>query len=235
MKYKVQADFPLTIISTAVIFPIVFSIGHAYKRRESALDEYGALKAYGRALHLAGRDWLPEQNLKRRAHIELALRHLMRGCKDMLKGKIKDMPENEQQIYQAFSELSLYVKSLRADGLPSGECSRLNQYVSKMMTAFERLKHIYQYRTPRTLRAFSDFFIVVLPVLYGPYFASEAAAYHPALIYIMPALFAIILVGLDNIQDHLEDPFDQIGEDDIAINVDKYIELLGVGDSVAAE
>ena len=102
-----------------------------------------------------------------------------------------------------------------------------------MMTSFESLKHIYQYRTPRTLRAFSDFFIVVLPILYGPYFASEAKSYHTALIYIMPALFAIILVGLDNIQDHLEDPFDQIGEDDIAINVGKYIESLSLSSSPA--
>jgi hypothetical protein len=32
-----------------VVFPIVFSIGGAYKRRENALDEYGCLKAHCRA------------------------------------------------------------------------------------------------------------------------------------------------------------------------------------------
>ena len=42
----------------------------------------------------------------------------------------------------------------------------------------------------------------------------------------MPLLFAFILVGLDNIQEHLENPFDQIGVDDVAINAEKFIESL---------
>ena len=57
-RFGWTADFPLTLIATAVVFPIVFSIGGAYKRREAALDEYGELKAHGRALFFATRDWL---------------------------------------------------------------------------------------------------------------------------------------------------------------------------------
>ena len=37
------ANFPLTPLATAIVFPIVFSINSAYKRREAALDDYGAL------------------------------------------------------------------------------------------------------------------------------------------------------------------------------------------------
>ncbi len=230
LRYNVKADFPLTIISTAVIFPIVFSIGHAYKRRENALKEYGALKAMGRALYYAARDWNPdgENTDKNKARVQNILSGLLHGCSDLFKGKIADLSQHEEVVYCSFSDLSIFVKDMRRDGLPSGECSRCNQYIAKMMNAFESIKHIYQYRTPRTLRAFSDFFIVMLPILYGPYFAHEAGSYHPVLIYAMPTLFAIILVGLDNIQDHLEDPFDQIGEDDIAINAEKFTAMLCV-------
>ena len=42
----------------------------------------------------------------------------------------------------------------------------------------------------------------------------------------MPVRFTTILVSLDNIQEHLENPFDQIGEDDIAINAEKFVERL---------
>ena len=42
----------------------------------------------------------------------------------------------------------------------------------------------------------------------------------------MPILFSIILVSLDTIQDHLENPFDQVGEDDIRINAEKFIKRL---------
>lgn len=239
LKLNLIADYPLTIISTAVIFPIVFSIGQAYKRRESALDDYGTIKAHGRALYFAARDWLPdgedaeakaakEQRLR---HIEGALEHLLAACRAMFKGDRSEMPQTERAVYAAFSEISGFVKRMRAEGLASGECSRCNQYVSKMIVAFESVKHIYQYRTPRTLRAFSDVFIILLPLIYGPFFAFCAIEYEaPVLTYVMPVLFAVILTGLDNIQNHLEDPFDQIGPDDVAINAEKFVELLGCGE-----
>lgn len=226
LEYGITGNFPLTLIATAIVFPIVFAIGHAFKRREKALDDYGIIKAHGRAIYFAARDWLPERDDERLARIETVLGHLLKGCRDMFKSPVSEMGVHEKQIYGAFSELSEFVKRMRNEGLASGECSRCNQYISKMIVSFEQIKHIYQYRTPRTLNAFSDFFILVLPILYGPYFAHEAAEYSLALVYVMPILFSVILVGLANIQDHLEDPFDQIGEDDVAINAEKFVALL---------
>ena len=45
-------------------------------------------------------------------------------------------------------------------------------------------------------------------------------------VFVTPVLFSLILVGLDNIQEHLENPFDQVGEDDISINAEKFIKRL---------
>ena len=47
------------------------------------------------------------------------------------------------------------------------------------------------------------------------------------LVYVMPILFSVILVSLDNIQNHLENPFDQLGEDDVVINAEKLVASLG--------
>jgi hypothetical protein len=44
--------------------------------------------------------------------------------------------------------------------------------------------------------------------------------------FITPILFSIVLVSLDSIQDALENPFDQVGEDDILINAEKFVERL---------
>ena len=41
-----------------------------------------------------------------------------------------------------------------------------------------------------------------------------------------PMLLSAVLVSLDNIQEHLENPFDQIGEDDVIINAEKFVDLL---------
>ncbi len=60
IKFNFIAGFPLTLISTAIVFPIVFSIGGAYKRREVVLAKYGAIKGLGRAIYFCTRDWVPK-------------------------------------------------------------------------------------------------------------------------------------------------------------------------------
>ncbi len=227
IKFSITADFPLTLIATAIIFPIVFSINGAYKRREVALSKYSALKAHGKAIYFVTRDWLENPSQETLNGAKELLGRLMSACKFLFSHDIKDARKNEEEVYLAFSELSKFIKNdLRGNGLATGEVSRCNQYLSKMFISFEDAKHIYQYRTPRTLRTFSTVFITLLPILYGPYFAHGAQEYSPYVTYVMPILFSLVLVSLSNIQDHLENPFDGIGEDDIEINVDQFLRRL---------
>lgn len=229
IRYGLAANLPLTLVATAVIFPIVFSISGAYKRRENALHQYGVLKSHAKAIFFAVRDWLedPSDELVERAKVLLG--DLFKACRHLFEGPSEELEKNEEAVYVQFSRLSRFIRDdLRRNGLSSGEVSRCNQFLSKMMIAFETTKHVYQYRTPKTLRAFSDFFIVVLPIAYGPYFAHMAGKSSTALTYIMPILLSVILVSLDNIQDHLENPFDQIGEDDVTINAEKFVDRLAL-------
>lgn len=232
--YGLMANFPLTLIATAVVFPIVFSINSAYKRRESALAAYGGVKAQGRAIYFAARDWLEDSDAETLAHIQRLLGDLLIDCRTLFHTPADRMQAEEDAVYRRFSDLSLFIKDLRRQGLASGEVSRCNQYLSKMLFSFESLKHIYQYRTPVTLRSYSRIFIFILPILYGPYFVKIAQDYSHGLEFLMPILFALILVGLDNIQDHLENPFDQVGEDDIIINAEKFIARLASHPTEAA-
>jgi len=228
-RFEVFADFPMTLIATAVIFPIVFSIGGAYKRRENALAKYSSIKAHGRAIYFASRDWLEDSDDELQSKAKALLGDLLVACRTLFAHPVNEMSEHEERVYRQFSRLSVFIKEdLRGKGLPSGEASRCNQFLSKMIIAFEDVKHIYQYRTPRTLSAFSDLFVSVLPILYGPYFAAISQDYSPGLTYVMPVLFTTILVSLDNIQEHLENPFDQIGEDDIVINAEKFVGRLDI-------
>ena len=230
IRYDITANFPLTLLATAIVFPIVFSINSAYKRREVVLDDYGSLKSHGRAIFFASRDWLEDPDPDTVEKCRRLLGNLLTTTRALFSGQRADMHEREEQVYARFSDLSRFIREdLRGAGLASGEVSRCNQYLSKMLLAFEQIKHIYQYRTPRTLRAFSDFFIKIMPPLYGPYFAHLAVEFDPSLIYVMPVLFALVLVSLDNIQEHLENPFDQIGQDDVLINSEKFVDRLLAG------
>lgn len=223
LRWDIKADFPLTLVATAVIFPIVFSISGAYKRRETALGNYGTLKSHGLALYYASRDWLPEPSAAVVSRCRELQIQLLARTRELFSAEVSQLRQREDAVYATFSEISVYIREqLRGNGMVANEVSRCNQYLSKMMVAFENTKHIYQYRTPRTLRSFSTVFIFLVPILYGPYFASEAVDYATEVTYVMPALFSLVLVSLYNIQNHLENPFDGIGEDDVTINVEEF-------------
>ena len=227
IHFKYEADFPLTIITMSIVFPIVFSIGGAYKRREAALKEYAAIKGYLRALYFVPIDWLENVNDSNPEKLLTIIESIFKNIRLMFTNSDLEINKYENKIYSDFSEISSYINSdLRSKGLPSGECSRSNQYLQKLMISFESIKHIYQYRTPRTLKAFSSLFIFIIPILYGPYFAFQAENMSFGLEYITPVLLSSILVSLENIQEHLENPFDQVGEDDVKFNVEKFVENL---------
>ena len=133
---------------------------------------------------------------------------------------------HERKMYELFSKLSSLTMEMRQLGVQSGEISRISQYVSKIIIAFDNMKVIHNYRTPITLRSYSKVFIYIFPIIYGPYFASTFHDFDAHLEYVMPVLYSFILVSLDNIQDHLENPFDEIGEDDINIDPHHIVSLI---------
>jgi ABC-type multidrug transport system fused ATPase/permease subunit len=224
-RYHVVAEFPLTLVGIAIVFPVVFSIDSAYKRRERALWMLSDFKAHFIALYFASRDWI-EGNEEFQNEIKDKLIDVYKSIRDIFTNGLNEEEQAEQAIYSKLSELSGLMKKFRTLGLPSGEISRVSQYISKITVAVENLKVIWNYRTPITLRAYSKVFIYSFPILYGPYFASVTESYSPNLEYMMPVIFSFILVSLDNIQSHLEDPFDQVGEDDIVFDVEEFAGMI---------
>jgi predicted membrane chloride channel (bestrophin family) len=225
--YELTAKFPDMLVGVAIVFPVVFSISAAYNRRETALQRFSDFKGHAIALFYATRDWTTDKNHDLPARVREQMRELLVLIRSMfMLSNRKDWEENEKEIYSHFSKLSEYTMELRKFGVQSGEISRVSQYVSKMIIAFDNLKIIQVYRTPITLRAYSKVFIYVFPIIYGPYFASTFNDYSAHLEYVMPILYSFILVSLDNIQDHLENPFDEIGEDDVRIEEKEIVALM---------
>ena len=225
--FELTAKFPDMLVGVAIVFPVVFSISAAYNRRETALQRFSDFKGHAIAMYYATRDWTTEKNNDLPARVRDQIRELLVLIRSMfMLSKRKDWEENEKEIYSHFSKLSEYSMELRKHGVQSGEISRVSQYVSKMIIAFDNLKIIQVYRTPITLRAYSKVFIYVFPIIYGPYFASSFHDYSAHLEYVMPILYSFILVSLDNIQDHLENPFDEVGEDDVRIEEKEIVALM---------
>jgi predicted membrane chloride channel (bestrophin family) len=226
-RFELVAKFPDMLVGVAIVFPVVFSIGSAYTRRETALQRLADFKGHAIALYFAARDWTTDKNHDLASQTKQIIYDMMKLMREMFKSSHDaSWIVNEKKMYGQFSKLSLLTMEFRKYGVQSGEISRISQYVSKVIIAFDNLKVIHNYRTPVTLRMYSKVFIYVFPILYGPYFASMVKEFSLALEYIMPILYSFILVSLDNIQDHLENPFDDVGEDDIKIDAEETADLL---------
>jgi hypothetical protein len=218
------AKFPDMLVGVAIVFPVVFSIGSAYNRRETALQRYSDFKGHAMAIYYATRDWTTNKENDLPLRVKTMVKEMTGIMRSMFASNHRaDWQQNETKIYSYFSQLSALTMEMRTFGVQSGEISRISQYVSKMVIAFDNLKIIHVYRTPITLRAYSKVFIYVFPIIYGPYFASTFHDFSAHLEYVMPVLYSFILVSLDNIQDHLEHPFDEVGEDDIRIDESELI------------
>jgi hypothetical protein len=226
-RMGLTASFPDMLVGVAIVFPVVFSIGSAYTRRENALQRFADFKGHAIAMYYATRDWTTEKDHDLSGRMRDLIKEMFTLMKTMLSNqKMDGWVDDEIKMYQLFSKMSSYTMEMRNLGVQSGEISRISQYVSKMIIAFDNMKVIHNYRTPVTLRAYSKVFIYVFPIIYGPYFANTFDTYSAHLEYVMPILYSFILVSLDNIQDHLENPYDEVGEDDIKIDAESNVRLL---------
>jgi len=228
-RFNFIADMPSGLIGVAIIFPIVFSINAAYRRREEALRYFASLKAHCVAIFYAHRDWVPTKDNKDKEKIIGIFGSLLKNIRSYFLVADEKRAEELNNVYMVFSEISKSHEKLREKNVPANEISRVNQYLRAIIIEFERMRNILQYRTPISLRSYSNVFLNSFPILFGPYFAQLATKFLPIVGYIIAILYSLILVSLDNIQEDLENPYDTIGEDDVDLDVaEEYVQIMKI-------
>ncbi len=218
LQLELTLDMPTGLVGVAIVFPIVFSINAAYRRREEALEYLAGLKSAGTSIFYAHRDWIDDENKTHANRVKLLLMDLLEAIREDF-SSTEELEADNHRIYHLFSEISKSIELLRQSGLTAPDMSRTNQYLREMMEHFEKMRNIFVYRTPVSLRAYTQVFLNIFPVIFGPYFAYLSSHYFAASGYLVALLYGIVLTSLDNIQDSLENPYDGIGEDDVNLDI----------------
>lgn len=214
IAFDIHSDLPSSLVAVAIVFPIVFSIGAAYDRREEALHSLGSLRAGIASIYFAHRDWIKNGDAHADRARELGQR-LYACIREALMAKPKDRSAKSLAVYEVFSGYSHSHEALRDAGLGSTELSRINNFLWNLISDYERVRMIADYRTPGSLRAFSKIYLNLFPILYAPFYADIAGKGGAVFGYGVAIAYACVLVGLNNIQDRLENPFDGVGDDDV--------------------
>tara|TARA_A100000164_G_scaffold161614_1_gene143285 strand:- start:715 stop:1497 length:783 start_codon:yes stop_codon:yes gene_type:complete len=229
IENEIHADLPLALVSIAIIFPVVFAINSAYARREQGLVSLAACKGFMHGFYRITADHPKDSDPEKAAECKEKIKTLFNSLKCFLESDPEKSQSFAKDVYVNIKSLSVFSKTLLVQGLHGRSIARMSVFLTRFCVAFEEMQMIFYYRTPIGLKAYGKIFLVVFPVLYAPSFALLASNFSGLaeyFSYLIPTLYAIILVSLDNIQTQLENPFDQFGSDDIRVDIDKIDEML---------
>lgn len=141
-------------------------------------------------------------------------------------------------VYRIFSRLAQCNDLMRTSELtnPAPLLTRLVHYHAVMVSAFERMRVVREYRTPRGIRGYTKMIVFFLPIILAPYFAFQArdaamrvteyrhrnpanefyedTNFHAETwsAYFSAIVCCLVFGSLQAVQDTLDDPFDGIGQ-----------------------
>ncbi len=210
---KIIYNIDLTLISIAIIFPLVFAIRGAFKRREKAMEHLSKMKSA-----LIGIQYLIKANNKMTAEEQKEGVVICEEIAEHFIEHIEGTNPSRETIEASFQALVDYMEK-NPETISNGLRTKINGVLQKVHEGMENALAIHIHRTPISLKAYCKIFIYIFPVIYTPTIINKIGLDNPAWItYFVVILSEFILISLYNIQDDMEYPFDHKGLDDIKLD-----------------
>lgn len=212
-EQKIIYNIDLTLISIAIIFPLVFAIRGAFRRREKALEHLSKLKSA-----LIGIRYTFQGNPKLDVEQKNTAIGLTNNIIERLIEHLDGREDAKTSLDQAFQQLSDFMNT-NQEIISNGTKSKVYSFLQKVHEGTENCLAIHVHRTPISLKAYCKIFIYIFPLIYTPTIINKIGLDNPAwLTYFVVLLSEFILISLYNIQDDMEYPFDRQGLDDIKLD-----------------
>ena len=208
--FNINFNMDLTLLSIAIIFPLVFSIRGSFRRREKALEHLSEFKS---TLHTVRNFLLSSPKLvdlykKDVDSILLDINTTVLNHLSSPESSLTDVDKSMNQIYEFVID--------KNDTISRQIRDKVFRFMKDMHECVENLNAIHIHRTPISLKAYCLIFIYIFPFIYAPEIIKNVGSLQPQwMVYSIVFVTQFILISLYNIQNQLEYPFDNIGIDDI--------------------
>ena len=149
---------------------------------------------------------------------------------DLLEG----MGLTRGSLYKAFTDKkSLFLKVLEHyegkavqsgvalltdSAIPNGLALKIIRFVQDVNDGMDNTISLKMHGTPISMRAYCLVFVCIFPFVFSPTIVFHLADSPWPLTYGLSVLHGFILIALYNVQVQMENPFDQIGLDDIKLD-----------------
>jgi hypothetical protein len=212
-EFNMIYDVDLTLISIAIIFPLVFTIRGAFRRREKALEHLSrfraSLKTVENLINMS-----EALNSEEKNEIMKLISQTNHGLYDYLTTSSEDSSDFDRKIKKL---IDYFINT--KETISGGTKQKIFRFVKDIVESSDNLIAIHTHRTPISLKAYCLIFIYIFPIIYTPTIINKIGEENPEwLTYFVVILSEFILISLYNIQDQMEYPFDDEGLDDIKLS-----------------
>ena len=223
--YNLVFDLDLTLIS------VVFTLGSAFQRREKALEHLGRAKGALASIKYcfsASKNIVDEEKEKIYSGVNSVKSELI----SFLYAKSND----KAKLNQSIGLIQNFIMEHR-DALGRSLSLRIYRLMRDVIMGIENSISIKVHRTPQSIRAYCELFIYIFPFYYAPTLiknvdtpssgSGEIINSLPVpmidndyafIVYGLNIIISFILISLFNVQEQIENPYDQDGMDDIKLS-----------------
>ena len=214
--FEFSYNIDLTLLSIAIIFPLVFNIRGSFRRREKALEHLSQFRSSLKTLsyYFLFAPGLTDEDKEEAAKILIEI-------SDKTMVHLQDNEHDTNSIDDSINKVFLFITS-KDTLISKGLRDKIWKYLNDLHESIENLHAINTHRTPVSLKAYCEFFIYIFPLIYAPAILYRVGMDSDKWVTIFIVLFSeFILISLYNIQDQMEYPFDNVGLDDIHLSMFK--------------
>ncbi|MCU0368820.1 MAG: hypothetical protein MUF39_08315 [Cyclobacteriaceae bacterium] len=215
LKFNFNYNYDLSLISIAIIFPLVFTIRSAFRRREKALEHLSRFKG---GLITVNNSFQRNEDIDETQKLEIqnTIASINAKMIDYLGPKLC----SREQVMEEVDKVFLFIKA-NTETIGNGTALKIFRFMKEVYGSAENIIAINRHRTPIAIRAYCLIFIYFYPIIYTPSLYHKlhdgVSANESWILFALSCISTFILVSLYNVQDQMENPFDQKGLDDIRL------------------
>ena len=216
-EYQITIDFDISIVSIAIVFPLVFSITSAYQRRQEAIGLF--LDFRNKIIDLTNIFFAVDKIEKK--DYDLLFNKLF-GIQTSLINYLTKEDSNYifEQIRQERKDV-LRIIDDRKKMFNEREKDSLIRVKNELFLSAEKIRGIKLHGTPISLKKYCLIFIYFSPLLFNTQSIINKTPFdlniESSLTLLFTLVMSFVLMALYNVQDYIENPFDQKGLDDLKI------------------
>ena len=172
-EFKVFYNIDLTLMSIAIIFPLVFTIRGAFRRREKALEHLSRF----RASLLTVKNYF--HNSKMPDELKADSSQVLQELNDALFGHLNTKNEDTSG-YDVKLKAAFDFITTNKESISNGTREKIYRFFRDVMDSADNLIAIHSHRTPVSLKAYCLIFIYIFPVVYTPTIINKIGLENPS-------------------------------------------------------